>query len=158
VIQPLADVKPGSVTPFAQVGRGQSQDPARVGEARDTAVKSGWPEFEKAYKDKVQYAAGYRAATRATKTDQATSTGGSVPRVGANAPLVELRELTDASGRTARGIREQTLARSSRTPSRRPTRSPTSRSPVIRRSSATSCATLLFQVFSPLLLLEEDGG
>ena len=62
--------------------------------------------------------------------------------MGADAPLARAQGADPASpGATVPGIASRRPVRSSRTPSRRRTRSPTPRSPATRRSSATSWAT-----------------
>ena len=74
VIQPLSDVKPGSVTPFAQV---KAQIKTQLdSESKNTAVNKWVAGVEKEYKDKVQYAAGFEPPDTSTTTDQTTSTSG----------------------------------------------------------------------------------
>ena len=74
VIQPLTDVKPGSVTPFAQV---KSQIKTQLeSESKNTAVNKWVADVQKEYKDKVQYAAGFEPPDTSTTTDQATTTSG----------------------------------------------------------------------------------
>jgi peptidyl-prolyl cis-trans isomerase C len=74
LIQPLADVKPGSVTPFAQV---KAQIKTQLeSEDKNTAVNKWVADVEKEYKDKVQYAAGFEPPDTSTTTDQTTSTSG----------------------------------------------------------------------------------
>ena len=74
VIQPLSDVKPGSVTPFAQV---KTQIKTQLdSESKNTAVNKWVAGVEKEYKDKVQYAAGFEPPDTSTTTDQTTSTSG----------------------------------------------------------------------------------
>ena len=74
VIQPLSDVKPGSVTPFAQV---KAQIKTQLdSESKNTAVNEWVAGVEKEYKDKVQYAAGFEPPDTSTTTDQTTSTSG----------------------------------------------------------------------------------
>ena len=74
VIQPLSDVKPGSVTPFAQV---KAQIKTQLeSETKNTSVDKWVAGVEKEYKDKVQYAAGFEPPDTSTTTDQTTSTSG----------------------------------------------------------------------------------
>jgi parvulin-like peptidyl-prolyl isomerase len=74
VIQPLSDVKPGSVTPFAQV---KAQIKTQLdSESKNTAVNKWVADVEKEYKDKVQYAAGFEPPDTSTTADQTTSTSG----------------------------------------------------------------------------------
>jgi parvulin-like peptidyl-prolyl isomerase len=75
IIQPLADVKAGSVTPFAQV---KAQIRTQLeSEKKNSAVNAWVADIEKAYKDKVQYATGFEPPdTSATTTGQTTTTGG----------------------------------------------------------------------------------
>ena len=72
LIQPLGDVKPGSVTPFGQV-----QDQIRtqlVSERKNTAVNEWVTETQKKYEDKVTYAAGFEPPDTST-TGESTSGG-----------------------------------------------------------------------------------
>ena len=74
IIQPVADVKPGSVTPFAQV-----KDQIRTqleSEKKNAAVNKWVADVEKEYKDKVQYAAGFAPPDTSTTTAGSTTTGG----------------------------------------------------------------------------------
>jgi len=74
LIQPLADVKAGSVTPFAQV-----KDQIRTqleSETKNTAVNKWVSDVEKEYKDKVQYAAGFEPPDTSTTTGETTTTSG----------------------------------------------------------------------------------
>lgn len=72
LIQPLADVKPGSVTPFEQV---KSQIRSQLeSERKNTAVNNWVADVEKSYKDKVQYAAGFEPPD--TSTTNGTTTSG----------------------------------------------------------------------------------
>ena len=74
VIQPLSDVKPGSVTPLAQV---KAQIKTQLeSETKNTSVDKWVAGVEKEYKDKVQYAAGFEPPDTSTTTDQTTSTSG----------------------------------------------------------------------------------
>lgn len=73
LIQPLADVKAGSVTPFAQV-----KDQIRTqleSETKNTAVNKWVADVEKEYKDKVQYAAGFEPPDTSTTTGETTTSG-----------------------------------------------------------------------------------
>ena len=73
LIQPLADVKAGSVTPFAQV-----KDQIRTqleSETKNTAVTKWVADVEKEYKDKVQYAAGFEPPDTSTTTGETTTSG-----------------------------------------------------------------------------------
>ena len=73
LIQPLADVKAGSVTPFAQV-----KDQIRTqleSETKNTAVNKWVSDVEKEYKDKVQYAAGFEPPDTSTTTGETTTSG-----------------------------------------------------------------------------------
>jgi len=73
LIQPLADVKAGSVTPFAQV-----KDQIRTqleSETKNTAVNKWVSGVEKEYKDKVQYAAGFEPPDTSTTTGETTTSG-----------------------------------------------------------------------------------
>ena len=73
LIQPLADVKPGSVTPFSQV---KSQIRSQLESERKNSAVNDWvANVEKSYKDKVQYAAGFEPPDTST-TDQTTTTSG----------------------------------------------------------------------------------
>jgi len=72
LIQPLADVKRGSVTPFAQV-----DDQIRtqlLSERKNTAVNNWVSETQKKYKDKVTYAEGFQPPDTST-ADETTTTG-----------------------------------------------------------------------------------
>lgn len=73
LIQPLADVKPGSVTPFGQV-----KDQIRtqlVSENKNKAVNDWVAEIQKKYKGKVTYAAGFEPPDTSTTEDETTTTG-----------------------------------------------------------------------------------
>ena len=73
LIQPLADVKAGSVTPFAQV-----KDQIRTqleSETKNTAVTKWVADVEKEYKGKVQYAAGFEPPDTSTTTGETTTSG-----------------------------------------------------------------------------------
>ena len=73
LIQPLADVKAGSVTPFAQV-----KDQIRTqleSETKNTAVTKWVADVEKEYKGKVQYAAGFEPPDTSTPTGETTTSG-----------------------------------------------------------------------------------
>jgi foldase protein PrsA len=72
LIQPLADVKPGSVTPFAQVK--QQIRTQLVSERKNTAVNDWVADTQKKYKDKVTYAAGFEPPDTST-TGEDTTTG-----------------------------------------------------------------------------------
>jgi parvulin-like peptidyl-prolyl isomerase len=73
LIQPLADVKAGSVTPFTQV---KSQIRTQlVSEKKNAAVNTWVSNVEKEYKDKVQYAAGFEPPDTSTTTSDTTTSG-----------------------------------------------------------------------------------
>jgi len=73
LIQPLADTKPGSVTPFAQV---KAQIRTQLeSEKKNSAVNTWVSGVEKDYKSKVQYAPGFEPPDTST-TGETTSTGG----------------------------------------------------------------------------------
>lgn len=73
LIQPLGAVKPGSVTPFAQV---KDQIKTQLeSETKNTAVNKWVADVEKEYKDKVQYAAGFEPPDTSTTTGQTTTSG-----------------------------------------------------------------------------------
>ncbi|MCZ7590329.1 MAG: peptidylprolyl isomerase [Gaiella sp.] len=74
IIQPVGSVKPGSVTPFAQV-----KDQIRTqleSEKKNGAVNKWVADVEKEYKGKVQYAAGFAPPDTSTTTDGSTTDGG----------------------------------------------------------------------------------
>ncbi len=72
LIQPLAAVKAGSVTPFAEV---KAQIRTQIAEERKNKAASDWATgVEKKYKDKVTYAAGFQPPDTST-TEEATTTG-----------------------------------------------------------------------------------
>ena len=72
LIQPLTDVKPGSVTPFAQV---KSQIRTQlVSERKNNAVNDWVTETQKKYEGKVTYAAGFEPPDTST-TGTETNTG-----------------------------------------------------------------------------------
>jgi parvulin-like peptidyl-prolyl isomerase len=73
LIQPLSDVKKGSVTPFAQVKNQIRQ--TLLQQQKSSAVSAWVAKVEKEYKDKVMYAAGYEPPDT-TSTDTGTTTGG----------------------------------------------------------------------------------
>ncbi|MGA8488502.1 MAG: peptidyl-prolyl cis-trans isomerase [Gaiella sp.] len=74
LIQPLAAVKAGSVTPFAQV---KDQIKTQLeSETKNTAVNKWVSDVEKEYKDKVQYAAGFEPPDTSTTTGETTTTSG----------------------------------------------------------------------------------
>ena len=73
LIQPLGDVKAGSVTPFAQV---KDQIKTQLeSETKNTAVNKWVADVEKEYKDKVQYAAGFEPPDTSTTTGETTTSG-----------------------------------------------------------------------------------
>lgn len=74
LIQPLADVKPGSVTPFAQV---KDQIKTQLESERKNAAVTKWvSDIQKEYKDKVTYATGFEPPdTSATDTGATSTTG-----------------------------------------------------------------------------------
>ena len=71
LIQPLAAVKPASVTPFAQV---KAQIRTQLtSERKNTAVNEWVSETEKKYKGKVTYAAGFTPPDTSTTEDETTT-------------------------------------------------------------------------------------
>ncbi|HET6602282.1 MAG TPA: peptidyl-prolyl cis-trans isomerase [Gaiella sp.] len=73
LIQPLAAVKAGSVTPFAQV---KDQIKTQLeSETKNTAVNKWVADVEKEYKGKVQYAAGFEPPDTSTTTGETTTSG-----------------------------------------------------------------------------------
>jgi len=73
LIQPLAAVKAGSVTPFAQV---KDQIKTQLeSETKNTAVNKWVSDVEKEYEDKVQYAAGFEPPDTSTTTGETTTSG-----------------------------------------------------------------------------------
>ena len=73
LIQPVADVKAGSVTPFAQV---KSQIKTQLESERKNSAVNDWvADVEKEYEGKVQYAAGFEPPDTST-TEETTSTDG----------------------------------------------------------------------------------
>jgi foldase protein PrsA len=73
LIEPLADVKPGSVTPFAQV---KAQIRTQLdSDRKNTAVNDWVSEIQKKYKDKVTYAAGFEPPDTSTTDEQTTTSG-----------------------------------------------------------------------------------
>jgi len=73
LIQPLAAVKAGSVTPFAQV---KAQIRSQLVEERKNTAVSDWAkEIEEKYDGKVNYAAGFEPPDTST-TEEETTTGG----------------------------------------------------------------------------------
>jgi len=74
IIQPLAAVKAGSVTPLSQV-----QDQIRtqlVSQKKNDAVNDWVANVEKEYKGKVQYAVGFDSPDTSTTTGETTTSGG----------------------------------------------------------------------------------
>jgi parvulin-like peptidyl-prolyl isomerase len=72
LIQPLTDVKPGSVTPFTQV---RSQIKSQLLQQKKSDAVSDWvAKVTKEYKDKVTYATGYEPPDT-TATDTGTTSG-----------------------------------------------------------------------------------
>ena len=74
IIQPLAAVKAGSVTPLSQV-----QDQIRtqlVSQKKNDAVNEWVAKVEKEYKGKVQYAVGFEPPDTSTTTGETTTSGG----------------------------------------------------------------------------------
>ena len=71
IIQPLGDVKKGSVTPFTKA---RTEIKAQLLEQKKSSAVSAWvSKVEKAYKGKVQYATGYEPPeTTSTGTDTTT--------------------------------------------------------------------------------------
>jgi parvulin-like peptidyl-prolyl isomerase len=73
LIQPVADVKPGSVTPFTQV---KSQIKSRLESERKNSAVNDWvSDVAKEYEGKVQYAAGFEPPDTST-TEETTSSDG----------------------------------------------------------------------------------
>jgi parvulin-like peptidyl-prolyl isomerase len=73
LIEPLAAVKAGSVTPFTQV---KDQIKTQLeSETKNTAVTKWVADVEKQYKDKVQYAAGFAPPDTSTTTGETTTSG-----------------------------------------------------------------------------------
>jgi parvulin-like peptidyl-prolyl isomerase len=73
LIEPLAAVKAGSVTPFTQV---KDQIKTQLeSETKNTAVTKWVADVEKQYKDKVQYAAGFEPPDTSTTTGETTTSG-----------------------------------------------------------------------------------
>jgi len=73
LIEPLGAVKPGSVTPFAQV---KSQIRSQLeSERKNNAVNDWVADVEKSYKDKVQYAAGFEPPDTSTTAQTTTAAG-----------------------------------------------------------------------------------
>ena len=73
IIQPLSDVKPGSVTPFSQV---ESQIRTQLQSTKKNDVVNKWvADVEKDYKGKVQYAAGFEPPATSTTTGDTTTSG-----------------------------------------------------------------------------------
>jgi len=71
LIEPLAAVKAGSVTPFAQV---KAQIRSQLeSERKDKAVNEWVTETQKAYEDKITYAAGFEPPATSTGTDETTT-------------------------------------------------------------------------------------
>jgi foldase protein PrsA len=71
LIQPLAAVKAGSVTPFAEV---KAQIRTQLAEERKNKAVSDWAtEIEKKYKDKVTYAAGFQPPDTSTAEEETTT-------------------------------------------------------------------------------------
>ncbi len=74
IIQPLAAVKAGSVTPYAQV-----KDQIRTqldSQKKNDAVNAWVANVEKEYKGKVQYAVGFEPPDTQATTGESTTTGG----------------------------------------------------------------------------------
>ena len=73
LIQPVADVKPGSVTPFAQV---KSQIKTRLESERKNSAVNDWvADVAKEYEGSVQYAAGFEPPDTSTTNETTTSDG-----------------------------------------------------------------------------------
>jgi parvulin-like peptidyl-prolyl isomerase len=73
LIQPLAAVKAGSVTPFAQI---KTQIRSQLLEERKNTAVSDWAkEIEKKYDGKVNYAAGFEPPDTSTVDEEETTTG-----------------------------------------------------------------------------------
>jgi len=71
LIQPLAAVKAGSVTPFAQV---KAQIRSQLeGERKNAAVNDWVADTQKSYEDKVTYAAGFEPPDTSTGTEETTT-------------------------------------------------------------------------------------
>ncbi len=74
IIQPLADVKPGSVTPFAQV---ESQIRTQLDSQKKNDAVTKWvADVEKQYKGNVQYASGFEPPDTSTTTGNTTTSSG----------------------------------------------------------------------------------
>ncbi len=74
LIQPLAAVKAGSVTPFAQV---KTQIRSQLVEERKNTAVSDWAKaIEKKYDGKVNYAAGFEPPDTSTADEEETTSGG----------------------------------------------------------------------------------
>ncbi len=74
IIQPLADVKPGSVTPFTQV---ETQIRTQLDSQKKNDAVTKWvADVEKQYKGKVQYAAGFEPPDTSTTTGDTTTSSG----------------------------------------------------------------------------------
>jgi foldase protein PrsA len=74
IIQPLAAVKAGSVTPLSQV---QDQNRTQlVSQKKNDAVNDWVANVEKEYKGKVQYAVGFEPPDTSTTTGETTTSGG----------------------------------------------------------------------------------
>jgi foldase protein PrsA len=73
LIQPLAAVKPGSVTPYAQV---KPQIRSQLVEERKNTAVSDWAkDVEEKYDGKVNYAAGFEPPDTSTAEEEETTTG-----------------------------------------------------------------------------------
>jgi len=73
IIQPLAAIKQGSVTPFAQV---KAQIRTQLdSEKKNEAVNKWVADVEKEYKGKVQYAPGFEPPDTSTTTGETTTSG-----------------------------------------------------------------------------------
>ncbi len=74
LIQPLGDVKPGSVTPFAQV---KDQIQSQLLESQKSSAVSAWAsKVEKEYDGKVSYADGFEPPETSTTTGAQLTTDG----------------------------------------------------------------------------------
>ena len=147
LIQPLAAVKAGSVTPFADV---KAQIRTQLLEERKSAAVNDWAaDIQKEYEGKVTYAAGFEPPDTSTTGEETGITAGGRQRPRGQRPRGRER---GGAARRASSCRPGACAPnalgprangSQRAPHRRRgvLRSPTPPSPTTRRSSTTSSAT-----------------
>ena len=159
LIQPLGSRQGGLRRRRSRRSRRRSRrSSSRSG--RTTAVNDWVEETQKSYEDKVAVRGRLRAARdrRPTADETTDRRRVSVRRMSGAEALSRAPGADPApAAPSARGIASRPPARSSRTRSRRPTRSPTPRSPTTRRSSSTSSATCSSRSYFLALLLEEQG-